>query len=99
MTYLVVIDPVAIEDIQQAVDYYENQQHGLGQRFGSDLDQHLMLLENNPRFRVRYDNVRCLPLAKFPYMIHFTVDHTQHTVTVRAVFHTSIDPENWQERR
>ncbi|MEM6264299.1 MAG: hypothetical protein AAGI38_17430 [Bacteroidota bacterium] len=45
MAYLVVIDPAAIVDIQQAVDYYETQQPGLGQRFEADLDYHMSLLE------------------------------------------------------
>jgi hypothetical protein len=42
--------------------------------------------------------VHCLPVKKFPYMVHFTIDEVQQVVTVRAVFHTALDPKKWKER-
>jgi hypothetical protein len=88
MAYTLVIDPRAIRDIQEAIDNYDEQQAGLGEKFESVLNEHLIMLEENPFFSIRYDNVRCLPLKKFPYMTHFTVDEDQQVVTVRAVFNT-----------
>jgi toxin ParE1/3/4 len=99
MAYGIVIDPRAIRDIQEAIDYYDEQQAGLGERFETALDKHLLTLEKNPFFRIRYDNVRCLPLKKFPYMVHFTIDKDQQIVTVWAVFHTSLDPQKWKGRK
>ena len=98
MAYTLFIDPRAIQDVQEAIDYYDEQQAGLGKRFESALNKRLLTLETNPLFRVRYDNVRCLPLEKFPYMVHFTVDQENSQVTVRAVFHTSRDPKQWNTR-
>jgi toxin ParE1/3/4 len=37
-------------------------------------------------------------MKKFPFMIHFTLDETQNFVVVHAVFHTSLNPKNWEER-
>lgn len=98
MAFTLVIDLRAIRDVQQAIDYYDEQQAGLGQRFEAVLNIHLLTLEKNPFFRIRYDNVHCLPVEKFPYIVHFTVDEDQKVVTVRAVFHTALDPKKWKGR-
>jgi len=34
------IEPEAVEDIQKAVDYYNQNQDGLGKRFFNTIDQH-----------------------------------------------------------
>lgn len=99
MAFSVVIDPRAIQDIQQAIDYYEDQQPGLGKKFEAVLNKHLLTLEKNPFFRIRYDSVHCLPVKKFPYMLHFSIDEDQQVVTLRAVFHTAIDPKKWKKRK
>lgn len=98
MAYSIVIEPVALQDIQQGIDYYDDQQIGLGEKFEATVNKHLHAIRKNPFFQVRYDNVHCLPVKKYPYMIHFTIDEQSKTVTVRAVFHTSLDPEKWTER-
>jgi toxin ParE1/3/4 len=97
MAFTLVIDPRAIRDVQQAIDYYDEQRAGLGERFESALNSHLRTLEKNPFFRIRYDEIRCLPMKKFPFMVHFTVDEHKREVTILAVFHTSRDPEDWKK--
>jgi len=89
MAFSIYVDPKAIWDIQEAIDYYDEQQPGLGARFEATLNQHLLLLEKNPFFHKRYDDIRCLPLKKFPYMVHFTVDEKKYLVIIRAVFQFS----------
>jgi 1-deoxy-D-xylulose 5-phosphate reductoisomerase len=74
------------------------QQWGLGEKFETMFNKHLASLEKNPFFQVRYDQVHCLPLNKFPFMVHFTVDKNENSVIVRAVFHTSVDPVKWKKR-
>lgn len=96
MVFTLVIDTRAIRDIQEAIDYYDGRQVGLGKRFEVALNKYLITLEKNPFFRIRYDNVHCLPMKKFPYMVHFTVDENQQLVTVRAVFHTAQSPKKWE---
>lgn len=97
MTYTVVIDNKALQDAQEAIDYYEEQQAGLGERFEKELNQQITLLEKNPFFRIRYDQIRCLPLNKFPYMIHFTIDEPAKTISVMAVFHTAQNPKKMEK--
>lgn len=98
MAFTTVIDPRAMQDIQRAVDYYEEQQPGLGAQFEDTLNEYLLKLEQNPFFQIRYDNVHCLPLKKYPYMIHFTVDEHEELIMVRAVFNTFRNTEIWKKR-
>ena len=98
MAFEIFIEPRAIQDIQRAIDYYEEELTGLGERFEAALNKHILSLEKNPFFRIRYDNVRCLPLKTFPFMLHFTVDEIRKSVTIYAVFHTSLNPVKWDRR-
>lgn len=99
MSFKIKIGAAAIDDIQEGIDWYNQQQNLLGQKFLADIKAHITLLKNNPHFQIRYDNVRCLPLKKFPFMIHYTLDEKENLVVVRAVFNTSIDPKLWQKRK
>lgn len=96
--FTIVLDPRAVEDIQESISYYEYQQPDLGKRFESHVDEHLLLLTENPFFQIRYDSVRCLPLATFPHMIHYTVEEENKQVVIHAIFHTSRNPERWKKR-
>lgn len=98
MPFKIKIEPDAVEDIQQIISWYSKQQAGLGKKFLYELRTHLNLLKNNPFFQIRYDKVHCLPLKKFPFMVHFTIDDTNGIVVVRAVFSTSRNPEVWEKR-
>lgn len=98
MTYDIIISSDALQDIQQAINYYDDQQAGLGKKFEMTLNTHFISLKKNPFFQVHYDNIRCLPLRKYPYTIHFTLDEKVKTIIIRAVFHTSLDPEKWKIR-
>jgi len=66
-------------------------------RFFSILKKHLNSLENSAtHFAVRYDDVRCMPVKKFPYMIHYRIHNK--TVMVEAVLNTHRNPELWKKR-
>lgn len=94
MVYEIFLEFRAKADIQQAIDYYDFQQAGLGKRFLMELDGHFSSLSPNPFFRVRYDNVRCLPMRKFPFLIHFIVSKEEKAVYVISVFRASKNPDS-----
>jgi hypothetical protein len=99
VAYTINIDSNAILDIQKAIDYYDEQQLGLGKKFEDALDKHFSTLSKNPFYQKRYDNLHCLPVKKFPFMIHFSIDEKNTLVRIYAVFHTSLNPdENWTKR-
>ena len=50
MNYKVVIEPRALIDIQDAVDYYDSKSEGLGIRFYNTLESHIRILAKTPFF-------------------------------------------------
>ncbi|SMO63492.1 hypothetical protein [Gracilimonas mengyeensis] len=65
MAFKAVLDPRAMQDIQKAIDYYDEQQTGLGEVFEEIVHQHILKLEQIPFFQTRYDNFAVYPLANF----------------------------------
>jgi toxin ParE1/3/4 len=99
MAFKIKIEPEALEDIQQSIDWYNEQQAGLGIKFFAAVKKGFKSLMINPFFQIRYDNVRCLPLKKYPFMVHFTVNEAEKLVVVRAIFNTSLSSDYWKSRK
>ena len=93
MIFQIYIEPEVLTDIQESIDWYEQRQTGLGDRFYEELNQFIDTLKLSPWYQVRYENVRCLPLKNFPYMIHFTLNEPDNIVVIRGVFHTKQNPK------
>jgi len=98
MEFELLIQPSALDDIQEAIDYYDFQKDGLGEKFEEEVNSHLILISKAKFFQVRYDEVRCLPLKRFPYMIHFSVVEEKKLIIIRAVLNTHRNPEIWKKR-
>lgn len=86
------IAPRAHDDIQQGINYYNEQEKGLGKKFHAEVKSSIASIKKNPFYQIRYDKVRCLPVHKFPFMIHFTVDEENNIAIIYAVINTSLDP-------
>ncbi|MBI2258570.1 MAG: hypothetical protein HYU67_06680 [Flavobacteriia bacterium] len=95
MKFTLELDSRAIQDIQEAIDYYDEQLIGLGEKFESYLNKYIKTLAKNPFYQIRYDNIRCLPMKKYPFMIHFTVDEQINTVYIHSIINTSRDPKGY----
>lgn len=98
MAFNLFVDSRALHDIQDAIDYYDSVQVGLGDRFEATLNEYLQTLKTAPYFQTRYSDVHCLPLKTFPYMVHYTIDSAKEMIVVWGVFHTAADPKKWRER-
>ncbi len=69
------IDEEALVDIQQATNWYNQQLPELGTRFQAQVIVQINSLKIHYRgYAVRYKNVRCMLIKKFPYLAHFTID-------------------------
>ena len=98
-SYKLVIDKSALSDIQDAVKWYNKRLPNLGNSFKKVVIRQIDGLTKNANgYNIRYHNVRCMPVKKFPYLIHFTIDEVNTTIEIFAVFHTSRNPDIWQER-
>jgi mRNA-degrading endonuclease RelE of RelBE toxin-antitoxin system len=97
--YKIVIDSDALKDIQDATNWYNKQVKGLGSRFQKQVKAHIHFLVDNPNgFAIRYNDVHCMVIKKFPFILHFTINEDKNLVEIFALFHTSRNPEIWLER-
>ena len=84
-------------DILDAHVWYNTLAKGLGDEFEQHLEKELNRLLKNPKlFQNKYKNIRVAYLEKFPYGIHYLID--ENILKVVAVFHTSRNPQNWEDR-
>ena len=81
-------------ELDEAVFYYENSRKGLGDKFLLDYENRLDTLYNFPFFENKYNIVRILPLKKFPYTIHFTINEDEKLVSIQAITCDYQSPEN-----
>lgn len=86
------IEPEAQIEIEDAIEYYESQQNGLGLDFLNYLDGYFQTLTNNKAtFAIkRKPKFRELPLKKYPYIIVYEVYN--NIVVVYSVFNTYQNP-------
>jgi len=99
MKYTVEYNPEFFDDLVQAIDWYNDIQIGLGTRFFNIVKEQTEKLSTSALlFAMRYDDIRCMCIEKFPYMVHYRVNEQTTTVKVEALLHTSRDSEIWHER-
>jgi len=92
--------PQVFNDIQDAVDWYNSQKPGLGGKFFTSVKRNYILLKKDPFcIAIKYDEIRCLPVSKFPYLIHYSIKKDSKNVVVFAVYHTSRSPKIWENRK
>jgi len=97
--YKVKIEPEVLADIQEITDWYNKAQAGLGKRFQKTAIRHINSLNKDPQiYAIRYKEIRCVVIKKFPYMAHFYVNDENNTVEVLAVISTDRNPKIWQEK-
>lgn len=96
--YKLKISPEALSDIQEITNWYNQQSNGLGKRFQKITIRQINSLSKTPlAFSIRYQEIRCSIIKKFPYMVHFYVNDKIKTVEVLAVISTSRNPKIWEE--
>lgn len=92
-SYAIIFSPVTFDDVEKTVTYYEEKQEGLGKRFATHLQLTLNIIKSNPFFAtVRYDDIRCVLIKKFPYLVHYHIDEEEQIVTILAVYSTYKEP-------
>jgi len=97
MHYNIKIRTEALADIQEIVVWYEERRLGLGDNFKIIVSKRIDQLESSPyMYCIRYDNIRCIPLKKFPYMVHYSVTENTKEVQIFAVIHCHRNPEIWR---
>jgi toxin ParE1/3/4 len=92
MAYSILISPAALRDLHAAVEYYNEKAENLGYRFADLVDDYFERIASVPTASsVRYKDIRCKPMATFPYLIMYTIDEATQTINILRIFNT------WQE--
>ncbi|MDO9254635.1 MAG: type II toxin-antitoxin system RelE/ParE family toxin [Bacteroidales bacterium] len=99
MAFILLFAAEVQEDLQQGIDWYNEQQKGLGSRFFTSVKEQITRISKSPAsIAIRYDEVRCVKIRDFPYLIHFMIFPDTNTVKIIAVFSTHRDPQMWKSR-
>ena len=89
-----VLLPDAEEDIRRAVDWYDRQEWGLGEKFNAAIGRCLESVESFPdSYPLVLKNVRQAMVKPFPYGIYFR--ETNGVLYVHRVIHHSRHPRTW----
>jgi len=82
------ISSYAMEQINNAADWFEKEKEGLGGRFLEDLVKSINTIQLNPFLcQKKYKSFKIKFLERFSFEIHYTFE--DETVFVMAVFHTA----------
>jgi toxin ParE1/3/4 len=97
MNYKLLIRPEAEFDIEEAFEWYEEQNSGLGSEFVRAVDISLATIGRHPLvYPLVYQEVRRALIRRFPYGIFYLME--EETIVVIACFHVKRDPQQWQSR-
>ena len=97
--YRIRIEPLAITDIREITYWYNQQLEMLGKRFQDTTVQQINKLAKDPNsFAIRYNEIRCMQVKKFPYMVHFYINEKLGLVEVLAIISTHRNPKIWEEK-
>lgn len=85
----------AVKDIEKSVDWYNEQQDGLGNRFLFQATKAIKRAETNPlhyqqRFKKKF---RFVIVEDFPFVVIFKV--SKQFVVINSVFHTKRNPKKF----
>lgn len=94
-TKRLVISPTAQQDLREAVQWYEAQRSGLGERFAAKIDQLLKRIAVSPfQFPEFDEEVRRALVQQFPYAVYFVL--ADHAVVILAILHQRRHPDTWK---
>ncbi|MFT3773611.1 MAG: type II toxin-antitoxin system RelE/ParE family toxin [Minicystis sp.] len=97
MTRLIVRTKAEL-DIQEATDWYEEEEPGLGARFVDELSSTLNRIRVMPlQFPSVGQGARRALLKRFPYAIYFVLRDADQAVII-AVLHQRRAPSVWKQR-
>ncbi len=92
-----VILPASEQDLQNAYDWYEEREPGVGERFLSRAASAFRRIQLNPdRYPVKIGRFRRSQIEIFPYSIFYTIENGR--VFIHAIYHHSRNPEALKRR-
>ena len=96
----IVFHPEVKNDLQEAIDYYNDKKEGLGDQFYFVAKKEIENLNRDALlYEIRFDDARFLKIGKFPYLIYYYISLEENTVYIDAIKNMSLNPDtNWKTR-
>jgi hypothetical protein len=92
--YTVVLSSKAQNEIAASWQWYEEREHGLGDRLMLSVMQKLNAIAKNPAiFSIKRKPYREANISVFPFLIVYKINKNQKLIEVASVFHTSRNPK------
>lgn len=82
----------AEQDLNEIAIYYKNLSNELGDKFYSEARSAIESLKINPFYQIDSNNLRKIPLKKFPYKVLFRVDEERKIVYIEAIINDYLLP-------
>ena len=97
MNYALTFRAEARDELEDAYNWYEDQEAKLGEDFLDRVDHVLDRIEQRPEsYMVVFQDFRRAVISRFPYVIYYRIVSSR--VIVIAVVHGKRDPKTWQSR-
>ncbi|BFM14639.1 hypothetical protein R50073_08220 [Maricurvus nonylphenolicus] len=86
-------------ELDEAIQYYEQEQPGLGMRFKTEVQRSLFrIIEFPTAYQALSNNSRRCLIAKFPYSVIYQYQKSKNRILVVAVAHLHRKPDYWISR-
>lgn len=94
----IIVHDEAIEELDAAISYYENQKVGLGLDFLSEVEQALGKIQQNPNLGAVYRvaELRRYVIQRFPFLIFYA--ELEEFIWIVAIAHGKRRPDYWRQR-
>lgn len=90
--------PEAESEMNDAAAWYETQQHNLGRRFLTSVQDALNRIQVQPRlYPIVEGSIRRCLTKTFPFGVLFRI--TPGVIVIMAIMHLQRDPDYWKNRK
>jgi toxin ParE1/3/4 len=98
MKYQVDFRTEALQDILEAIEWYEEKREGLGDELFIAIENEKHFIEQNPyHYEDKYKGIRKAITKRFPYILYYRIE-SETQVLVYAVLHMQRSPGKWEKR-
>lgn len=92
MAYKIIVSPLAEKEIEEAIDYYLEISNDVAAKFLNQVKETYKILSIKPFYRVRYKDIRAVPVKGFSFMLFYRIVENEEMLIVYSCFHTSKSP-------
>ena len=93
----VIFNELALDELVDAINFYELELPGLGDTFKSDIEKSILRISDYPTSWPMFTkNIRKFVLHKFPYKILYSIENDH--IYIIAISHQHRRPNYWVDR-